>query len=182
MEAEAQCAALEVLGLVDGVISDDSDCFLFGARAVYKNMFDERKYVEAYMTADVEVELGLARKDLVSMALLLGSDYTEGVRGVGIVNATEIIHAFPSPPEGPPEAGLRKFREWLDGFDPVADLGLLDNDGQGDVADLVKAFHRKHRNARNRWIVSHSFPDPQIFKAYLAPTVLPHFSLRPINF
>lgn len=115
MEAEAQCAALESLGLVDGVVSDDSDCFLFGARAVYKNMFDERKYVEAYMADDVQRELGLARQDLVAMALLLGSDYTEGVRGVGIVNATEVIHAFPSEPDKPPEHGLQKFKEWLDG-------------------------------------------------------------------
>ena len=29
-------------------------------------------------------------------ALLLGSDYTEGVAGVGIVNAMEIVQAFGS--------------------------------------------------------------------------------------
>jgi hypothetical protein len=35
-EAEAQCAWLDTADLVDGVITDDNDVFLFGARTVYR--------------------------------------------------------------------------------------------------------------------------------------------------
>ncbi|ERN10327.1 DNA repair protein UVH3 isoform X1 [Amborella trichopoda] len=112
MEAEAQCAYMELSNLVDGVVTDDSDAFLFGARSIYKNIFDDRKYVEMYLIKDVENELGLTRDKLIRMALLLGSDYTEGISGVGIVNAIEIVNAFPE------EGGLQKFREWLESPDP----------------------------------------------------------------
>nr|DAD31011.1 TPA_asm: hypothetical protein HUJ06_009862 [Nelumbo nucifera] len=112
MEAEAQCAYMELANLVDGVVTDDSDVFLFGARSVYKNIFDDRKYVETYFMKDIESELGLTREKLIHMALLLGSDYTEGISGIGIVNAIEVVHAFPE------EDGLQKFKEWLESPDP----------------------------------------------------------------
>ena len=75
-EAEAQCAALEALGLVDGIVTEDSDVFVFGGKKVYKNVFEEKHYAEAYMANDAEKEMDLNRNGLVALALLLGSDYT----------------------------------------------------------------------------------------------------------
>ena len=37
---------MEQLGLVDGVVTEDSDALLFGANTVYKNIFNDKKYVE----------------------------------------------------------------------------------------------------------------------------------------
>ena len=35
-------------------------------------------------------DIGVGTDEVIALALLLGSDYTEGVRGVGIVNAMEV--------------------------------------------------------------------------------------------
>ena len=106
MEAEAQCAELVSLRLVDGVITDDSDVFLFGAERVYKNMFNQSKTVECFLTTDLSRELGLDRDTLIQLAYLLGSDYTEGLPGVGPVVAMELLREFPG------RNGLFKFRDW----------------------------------------------------------------------
>jgi DNA excision repair protein ERCC-5 len=106
-EAEAQCAELERLKLVDGTITDDCDVFLFGGRHVFKNIFSDKKFVEWHVIDNIEKELLLNREKLIMMGLLLGCDYFEGVRGVGIVNAIEILRAFPS------VACLREFRNWV---------------------------------------------------------------------
>ena len=38
-------------------------------------------------------DMGVGTDEVIALALLLGSDYTEGVRGVGIVNAMEVGRA-----------------------------------------------------------------------------------------
>ena len=43
-QAEAQCAYLEIAGLVDGVVTDDNDVFLFGGRHVYRHIFENKKW------------------------------------------------------------------------------------------------------------------------------------------
>lgn len=106
MEAEAQCAELVHLGLVDGIVTDDSDTFLFGGTRVYKNMFNQAKFVECYLASDLEKEFSLDRRNLIRIAHLLGSDYTEGLPTVGPVTALELLVEFSG------EGGLEKFKEW----------------------------------------------------------------------
>ncbi len=58
MEAEAQCATLNRNDLCDGSITEDSDIILFGAKKVYKNVFNQKRDAELYQEDDVKCVLG----------------------------------------------------------------------------------------------------------------------------
>jgi len=105
-EAEAQCAQLELANLVDGIITDDSDVFLFGGQKVYRGVFKNSAQIDYFNIKLMEKEMGLNRSRLQCLSLFLGSDYTLGIRGVGIVNAVEILTAFED------VSGLKRFKEW----------------------------------------------------------------------
>ena len=166
-EAESQCVALERLGMVSGIVTDDSDAFVFGGKVIYKNIFEEQKYTEVYNTADAEREMRLDQNSMVALAMLLGSDYTGGVKGVGIVNAMEILNTFDVSRDL--KSGLTAFRSWLDGFDPPA---LVDNEAEIDPEKVkISKFHLKHRTARTRWIVPTNFPADNVIKSYVDPVV-----------
>ncbi|KAF7594772.1 DNA repair protein rad2 [Aspergillus hancockii] len=152
MEAEAQCAELVSLGLVDGIITDDSDIFLFGGTRVYKNMFNQGKFVECYLTSDLEKEYALHRRKLISFAHLLGSDYTEGIPGIGPVTALEILTEFSS---------LEEFRDWW----TQVQMGINLSDGEH------AAFFKKFKKQASKIFLSPSFPDGQVDVAYLEPEV-----------
>eukprot|EP00743_Colponemidia_sp_Colp-15_P008823 GILK01009630.1.p1 GENE.GILK01009630.1~~GILK01009630.1.p1 ORF type:complete len:654 (-),score=98.85 GILK01009630.1:305-2266(-) len=89
-EAEATCAALNCEGYVDAVITDDADAFLFGAKVVYRTG-SKANVMQKYTMERIQQNLGLDREKLVLFAMLLGSDFTEGVGGVGMVRALEVI-------------------------------------------------------------------------------------------
>ncbi|KAM7504738.1 hypothetical protein LguiB_003642 [Lonicera macranthoides] len=91
-EAEAQCALLNSESLCDGCFSSDSDIFLFGARTVYRDIcLGEGGYVVCYEMADIERKLGFGRNSLISLAVLLGGDYSQGVHGLGPESACHIV-------------------------------------------------------------------------------------------
>ncbi|KAF4972695.1 hypothetical protein FZEAL_9549 [Fusarium zealandicum] len=157
MEAEAQCAQLVTLGLVDGIVTDDSDTFLFGGTRVYKNMFNSNKFVECYLGSDLDKELSLSREQLISLAQLLGSDYTEGLPGVGPVTAVEILSEFPG------KSGLEDFREWWK---------TVQSQTRPKDADVSTPFRKKFRKSQGtKLFLPPGFPNSAVYDAYLHPEV-----------
>jgi 5'-3' exonuclease len=57
---------------------------------VFKNIFEQTKFVESYRSSDIETELHLDRKKLIFLAHLLGSDYAAGVHGIGADKSTSL--------------------------------------------------------------------------------------------
>ena len=153
MEAEAQCAEMVTLGLVDGIVTDDSDIFLFGGTRIYKNMFNQSKFVESYLASDLEKEYGLDRQKLIRFAHLLGSDYTEGLPSVGPVTALEILSEFET---------LELFSEWWN----TVQLGQ-----PLSAADASNPFRRKFRKNASKLFLPTTFPDTRVDYAYLNPEV-----------
>ncbi|KAJ6787945.1 hypothetical protein PWT90_03762 [Aphanocladium album] len=157
MEAEAQCAELVRLGMVDGIVTDDSDTFLFGGTRVYKNMFNSNKFVECYIGNELEKDLSLSRQQLISLAHLLGSDYTEGLPGVGPVTAVEIISEFPG------KDGLSNFRAWWD---------AVQSQSRPKAEDASSPFRKKFRRSQaTKLFLPPGFPNLAVDDAYLHPEV-----------
>ncbi|XP_014637347.1 PREDICTED: DNA repair protein complementing XP-G cells [Ceratotherium simum simum] len=154
MEAEAQCAILDLTDQTSGTITDDSDIWLFGARHVYKNFFNKNKFVEYYQYVDFHNQLGLDRNKLINLAYLLGSDYTEGIPTVGCVTAMEILNEFPGHGLEP----LLKFSEWW-------------NEAQKNKKIRPNPYDTKVKKKLRKLQLTPGFPNPAVAEAYLKPVV-----------
>ncbi|KAJ2953876.1 hypothetical protein O0L34_g1504 [Tuta absoluta] len=163
MEAEAQCAFLESVNLTDGTITDDSDIWLFGGRTVYKNFFNQKKHVLQFLAERIERSFNLTREQLVLLALLVGSDYTTGVAGVGPVTALEILASFPFNKKQVLNetskqtryakiiSGLEEFKKWVKGGKRTDNTTLKKKLKNIDLTD--------------------EFPSIRVVQAYLEPNV-----------
>jgi hypothetical protein len=117
-EGEALCALLNQRGIVDGVISNDGDCLLFGAKVLYTkfsienldqsrvmryDMSDIRAFVDDDDTDEFHEQdktntnqagdfVDLGRDDLIAFALLTGSDMAgDGLPKIGCRKAIRFI-------------------------------------------------------------------------------------------
>lgn len=86
--------------LIDGVISQDSDCFAYGARRVYRNFSVAQASGAMVDVYDMERINGLGglnigQEKIIAMALLCGCDYCpDGVQGVGKDGVIKLISRY----------------------------------------------------------------------------------------
>lgn len=96
------------------------------------------------------------------MALFLGSDYTLGIKGIGIVNAYEIVSTFDN------FESLRRFKEWAS----LPDIFLENHQKYYEnISEKEKNFKLFHQNFKNLWEIPDDFPSKKVYEAYLTPKV-----------
>lgn len=102
-EGEAQCSFMAKQGDVWATGSQDYDSLMFGSPRLVKNLSitGKRKMPgkEAYIDVNPEVielkdvlkNLGINQEQLITMGLLIGTDYNDGVTGYGPKKSLELV-------------------------------------------------------------------------------------------
>lgn len=91
-EADAQCAHLVQQGHAWAAVTQDWDIALFGAPRALRNLtLSETRRPELLDLEAALARAGLTREQLVDAALLMGTDYNEGVPGIGPVKAVRLL-------------------------------------------------------------------------------------------
>jgi holliday junction resolvase YEN1 len=90
-EAEAECSLLQLNGIVDLVVTEDVDSFVFGATKVAREIPENnRSHVNLY--ADVTEKLGLDKDGFLLIAMASGGDYLPaGIPSCGPKTAVEVF-------------------------------------------------------------------------------------------
>ncbi|MEA2054673.1 MAG: flap endonuclease-1 [Candidatus Thermoplasmatota archaeon] len=105
-EGEAQASFMNMKGDADATCSQDFDCLLFGAPTLLRNMAitGRRKLPGRQKWMDVSPERiilqevlsanEIMREQLIDMAILVGTDFNKGVKGIGPMKALKLIKEY----------------------------------------------------------------------------------------
>ncbi|KAM0434667.1 hypothetical protein ACHAPT_003766 [Fusarium lateritium] len=100
-EADAQLVYLERQGLINGIISDDSDLLVFGAKKLLTKLDQYGNCIEINrkdFCACREVSLtGWSDTEFRRMAILSGCDYLDGLPSVGLKTAYRMLRKTKAP-------------------------------------------------------------------------------------
>jgi holliday junction resolvase YEN1 len=164
-EAEAECAQLQKLGIVDMVMSDDGDAVMFGSKLTLRNWSKEGArgnkeptHVDLLDLRQIKDGPKLDPEGMILVALLSGGDYNQqGLPGFGVHVACDIARAgFGSDliqaVQSNDEDALQDWRERLEYELNTNESGY---------------FKKRHRTLK----IPKSFPDRTILRYYTSPVV-----------
>ncbi|KAG9288871.1 hypothetical protein G9A89_001247 [Geosiphon pyriformis] len=122
-----------------------------------QNKHDADEIIETMIEdcQDLEREMHLNREKLIHLSLLLGSDYTEGIPGIGIVTAMEILNGF---------LGINSLKEFK--------IWWKDVQNGNDACDYKQdRFRDNFKKSRKDFVLSETFQSERVRAAYYHPEV-----------
>ncbi len=152
-EGEAQCAHMCLKGEVYATGSQDYDSLLAGSPILIKNMTMQEKFqLERIDLAENLKNLGITREQLIDIAILIGTDFNAGVRGIGPKKGYKAVK----------EGKMGEFKEALgDRYDMVKELFL-----KPETTDKYKLEWKPPNAEKIRGILvgEHSFSEMRVDK------------------
>ncbi|HEX59917.1 MAG TPA: flap endonuclease-1 [Methanomicrobia archaeon] len=166
-EGEAQAAYMVQRGDADYVASQDYDSLLFGAPRLVRNLSISRKRkLPSGRRVEVNPELielsqlerlGITREQLVDIAILIGTDFNEGIKGIGAKKALKLIKEH-----GSLEAALSAIGKEIEDYNEVRRIFL-----EPDVTDDYELeWAEPDEDAIKRFLCDeHDFSEERVEKA-----------------
>jgi flap endonuclease-1 len=162
-EAEIVCSKLSKYGLVDYVLTDDTDAIPFGSRKVLRELNMVTGEVLEYNINMVMYQWRISLKKLVELSIFLGNDYNERPRGIYPELALELVRKGKTVETvgwlkmGEEEKErVKKVREYYSKTDKDYIIGLIGK--EGPKVDLIEL---------RSWLGGNSSINPIIYNNYI---------------
>lgn len=99
-EADAQLAHMEKKGIIDAVISEDSDLLVYGIKRLWTKMdaqgyFIEMRRDQFHFSRSVDLS-ALSDYELRCLAIINGCDYSPGLPGIGLIKGYPLVRGISS--------------------------------------------------------------------------------------
>ncbi|MEM4257109.1 MAG: flap endonuclease-1 [Candidatus Diapherotrites archaeon] len=165
-EGEAQASWLVSSGLAEGIVSQDYDSLLFGAPTIYRNVAisGKRKLPNRNVWLEAEPEKitleealtanNISRKQLIWIAILVGTDFNEKFPRIGIKTALKIVKDSKSFEEvisktnHSPEFDYKEVETIF--LNPQINKDVSINFGEPNKEELIKFLCEKHNFSFDR--------------------------------
>jgi flap endonuclease-1 len=97
-EGEAQAAVMAAKGQLDVVATQDWDALLYGSPVLVRNLMDDgtKRYGRIVNAQQINLESmlndqDLSREQLVDLAIMIGTDFHPGIKGIGPKTGLKLI-------------------------------------------------------------------------------------------
>lgn len=90
-ETDALCAHLSKMGLIDGVVSTDTDFLPYGCTRLLSGLRNDTGECKEYVLQNILAGLDMTRNQFIDMCILCGCDYADKINKIAVIGAYKFV-------------------------------------------------------------------------------------------